>query len=252
MDGLNDTAIGELALPAAATLGFPVLTSRFSRAYIDLNRHKAELDPLLIDGIAPQVDPASRVAAGLGLIPRLGTGQVPLYQRKLSHAAVQSRIKRAYDPYHKKLQSLIEACLAEFGTCLLIDLHSMPPVLPALARRALAATPGQPCMAKQAYKASPLNLVLGDDMQRTLGSVFSARCLRFFQARGLTIAYNHPYSGGYITQFYGRQVPTLQLEICRSLYVGSVASVHSKALERLFLDFCRAITSQQTLLEAAE
>ena len=75
MSALNDPLIHELALPAAAMLGFPVLSSRYARAYIDLNRDVEELDPLLIEGVGSKIIPGSCVAAGLGLIPRANRGQ---------------------------------------------------------------------------------------------------------------------------------------------------------------------------------
>ena len=126
MAALNDTLIHQLALPAAASLGFPVLSSRFGRAYIDLNRSVTDLDPHIIASVPAHPAPSARVAAGLGLIPRLRGGQ-GLPQKKLSLAAVQSRIDRVYRPYHERLQALVQGCQDRFGTCILIDLHSMPP-----------------------------------------------------------------------------------------------------------------------------
>lgn len=248
MDALNDTAIHALALPAAASLGFPVLSSRYGRAFIDLNRDVGALDPLLIEGLERPVQADSRVAMGLGLIPRLGSGGVPLHTHKISLAAVQSRIERAYQPYHRCLSGLIDGCLARFGTCLLLDLHSMPPVLPAVAQRAMHATPGQPTLKSRRFSGPPLNLVLGDCYGASLPSHLADHSLAFFQQAGLTAAHNRPYAGGFITEHYGQRVPAFQLEFCRSLYPGD----QGKALERLFYNYCQSLPFPQPMAEAAE
>ena len=119
--GLSDTRIDRLARPAAQALGFPLLASVYLRAFVDLNRGEDELDPLLIDGLPLAqrgVVPGSRVASGLGVIPRLADAHTPIYKDKLSLAAVRSRLRRYYRPYHDALSGLIKTCLAHFG-CLL-------------------------------------------------------------------------------------------------------------------------------------
>ena len=244
---MNDTNIHTLALPAAAQLGFPVLSSRYIRAFIDLNRSPDELDPKLIEGlpyreIAP--NPQSRLAAGLGLIPRLADGQQAIYDSKISLAAVQSRIRRFYDPYHQQLSALVSQCLDEFGHCLLIDLHSMPPIAPAAAHRALALTPGQPTMRQRLFTASALNVVLGDDKGGSLDAPLASNLTALLQAKGLTVSRNRPYAGGWITQSYGSAgapSQSLQLEICRGIYPGSTPAPHAKALEVVFMEVAQRL-----------
>ena len=248
MEALDDTGIHALALPAAASLGFPVLSSRYSRAFIDLNRDVGELDPLLIEGLDVPLTPGSRVASGLGLIPRVGAGGVPLTGAKLSLAAVESRIERAYVPYHRQLSALIDQCLARFGRCLLLDLHSMPPVLPAAAARALSHTRGQPGLKSRRFAGPGLNLVLGDCHGASLPAHMAEQIIEFFQAQGLSVAHNRPYAGGYITEHYGSSVPAVQLEFCRSLYPSDAG----KGLERLFHTFCQNLPFEQSMREAAE
>ncbi len=253
---MSDTHIDQLAAPAAGALGFPLLSSHYLRAFIDLNRSVEELDPLLIDdlpGSYQRVEPGSRVAAGLGLIPRLSNGHMAIYSKPLSHRAVQSRIERFYTPYHSALQGLVDQCLDRFGTCLLIDLHSMPPLQPAKARRCLAHTDNQPSMHQRRFPGAGVNMVLGDDAGQSLAQPLSADLIRHLQQQGLTVSYNEPYAGGYITSYYGQQVPTVQLEVCRSLYPGEGAMPHAKTLERLFLNIATfAAGLMSPMQEAAE
>lgn len=237
---MSDTGIDQLALPSAQAWGFPVLSSRFLRAFIDLNRHMGELDPLLIDGLTAgeqRIEPGSRVAAGLGLIPRLADPQTPIYSKRLSLRAVQSRIERYYSPYHTRLADLVSDCQSRFGCCLLIDLHSMPPVNPALARRCLSLTDGQPAKKSQRFPQSPLNFVIGTNFGKTLPSDWAHQIQRYWQDCGLTVSMNRPYAGGHITAHHGKQINAVQLEICRGLYPGQDVSATSKEMERLFTGF---------------
>ena len=113
----------------------------------------------------------------------------------------------------------------------------MPPVPPAVARRSLALTQGQPSKARQPFTQSLVNLVLGDQLGKSLPADAARATLNHWQGQGLTIAHNRPYAGGYITQAYGRQVPTLQLEVCRSLYPGTHRPVSASILEQAFEAF---------------
>ena len=253
---MSDTAIDRAAKPAATKLGFPFLASRYIRAFIDLNRDPNELDPELIDGLSTcqsRIQPGSKIASGLGLVPRLANSGTPIYSRRLSLKAVQSRIERYYRPYHDKLEQLVSSCLNQFGTCMLIDLHSMPPINPALARRYLGLTPGQPTRAQQKFPSSPVNVILGNNFGASLPDTLTEKAREFWQAQGLTVSVNHPYAGGHITTHYGKKVSTLQVEICRSLYPGLDLSPTSKRIERLFYDFATNILdtlSQMTRLAA--
>src|SRR6267143_5173526 len=57
---------------AAPGLGMPFLAARFPRSYVDANREPYELDPGMFEGPLPQPlnHRTTRVAAGLGMIPR--------------------------------------------------------------------------------------------------------------------------------------------------------------------------------------
>ena len=68
----EDAFVDELIEPLAM-LGAPLMTARFPRAYLDVNREPYELDPRMFEGrLLPFANTRSmRVAGGLGTIPRI-------------------------------------------------------------------------------------------------------------------------------------------------------------------------------------
>src|SRR5690606_37519997 len=112
----EDAYVDELFAGAAAH-GAAVLSATFARAYVDLNRDPAELDPDMFNEKPPHSVHLSsaRVQAGLGAIPRVsGDGQT-IYRRKLRLAEAQRRIDAVHRPYHDMLQRLVEETRADFG-----------------------------------------------------------------------------------------------------------------------------------------
>jgi N-formylglutamate deformylase len=201
----EDAFVDELFAGAPAA-GAPLLAARVPRAWIDLNRAPDDLDPALIAGAARRfVNP--RIAAGLGVIPRVvGEGR-PIMQGKLPLAEAQRRIIGCWRPYHDRLRALLDDAVDRFGVALLFDCHSMP-------HDALGAAP----------------LIGGRRPNLVLGDRFGAACERWltdvatdiFTAAGFVVARNAPFAGGYITQTYGRPqlgVQALQIEIDRALYM---------------------------------
>ncbi len=201
----EDAFVDEL-FTAAPSAGAPLLAARVPRACIDLNRAADDLDPALIAGAARRVLNA-RIAAGLGVIPRVvGEGR-PIIQGKLSLAEAERRIAAYWHPYHDRLRALVDEAHDAFGMALLFDCHSMP-------HDALSA----------------ISAVGGRRPEVILGDRFGVSCDRWlieaaadlFTAEGFAVGRNAPFAGGYITQTYGRPrrgVHALQIEIDRSLYM---------------------------------
>ncbi len=204
----EDAFVDELyaAVPAA---GAPLLAARVPRACLDLNRAPDDLDPALIAGASRRFLNA-RVAAGLGVIPRVvGEGR-PIMVGKLSLAEAERRIATCWHPYHDRLRALLGAARAAYGAAILFDCHSMP---------------------HDALNAAPL--VRGRRPDVVLGDRFGVACDRSvidasaeaFTAEGFTVARNAPFAGGYITQTYGRPqsgIHALQIEIDRTLYMDEI------------------------------
>ena len=199
----EDSFVEEL-FEAAPRLGAPLLAAHFPRAFCDPNREAWELDPGMFDEELPSwVNTTSaRVGAGLGTIARIvGSGET-IYRQKLQFADAEARVRGCWQPFHTALQDAIDATSARFGTCLVIDCHSMPGM--SLAPNMLA------------------NFVLGD----AHGTSCAPRATRLVERTlvdlGYSVRRNDPYAGGFITRHYGRpreDVHALQIEICRKLYM---------------------------------
>ncbi len=201
----EDAFIDEL-FAAAPTAGAPLLAARYPRAFVDLNRHVDELDPALIAGAARKgANP--RVAAGLGVIPRVvGEGR-NIQIGKMPMIEATERLRLAYTPYHDQLEALLRAQRTRFGSAILFDCHSMP-------HDALSAAP--------LVRGKRPDVILGDRFGAACGHWLIDAAMSIFIAEGFVVARNAPFAGGFITQHYGRPsrgIHALQIEIDRALYM---------------------------------
>ncbi|RYI36273.1 MAG: N-formylglutamate amidohydrolase [Acetobacteraceae bacterium] len=223
----EDGFVDEL-FAAAPEHGTPLLAATFPRVFCDVNREPWELDPGMFDGPLPSwVNTASpRVGAGLGTIARVVATGEPVYRHKLRFEEAEDRIRRYWQPYHAALAGLIAETRAEFGTCLLIDCHSMP--------------------THPAQAAAPPDFVLGD----AHGTACAPKATRLVEEALLGMGYrvrrNDPYAGGYVTRHYGRPregVHALQIEIARPLYMDEARIERLPRMAHLQADLTRLIAT---------
>jgi N-formylglutamate amidohydrolase len=192
------------ALALAAREDETLFVQRRARAWIDLNRAEDERDPLIDDGARPIPAGAAAVKlrSGLGLVPRRAAPGVMLWRRRLADDEVRARIADDHRPYHAALTEALAAARDRFGTALLIDLHSMPPLPGPLSAR----------------------VVLGDRFGRSAGARLVHRMENEIIAAGQTGALNAPYPGGHILSRHGRPaigIHAIQIEIDRRLYLDA-------------------------------
>jgi len=202
----SEDAFVDVLWAAAPDHGAPLLSARVPRACIDLNRAPDDLDPALIAGASRRFLNA-RVAAGLGVIPRVVGHGRPIMIGKLTLAEAQRRIATCWHPYHARLRALVAAAQGRHGAAILFDCHSMP-------HDALAAAP--------LVRGRRPDVVLGDRFGIACDRTVIEAAAEAFAAQGFTVARNAPFAGGYITQTYGRPqggVHALQIEIDRGLYM---------------------------------
>ena len=110
----EDAFVDEL-IGTAPAHGVAVLTARYARAFVDVNREAYELDQAMFEDELPSFARArtARVAAGLGSIAKIvGEGQ-EIYRRKLTFAEARRRIEAVHRPYHDALGALVADTLAE-------------------------------------------------------------------------------------------------------------------------------------------
>lgn len=193
---------------AAPSFGAPLLKACAPRAFIDYNRSADELDPALIDGVAKGKALNPRVASGLGVVPRVVAGGRAIYRGKMPMSEAQRRIETYWQPYHKKLQELLDASHREFGMSILVDCHSMPhEAVDSIAR----------------LGAKRPDVVLGDRFGAAADEEVVEQIERALVNAGLRVVRNTPFAGAYTAQHYGRPSRgqhAVQIEIDRSIYMN--------------------------------
>jgi N-formylglutamate amidohydrolase len=212
-----------------AAIGVPLISARFPRAYLDVNREPYELDPELFrEPMPPYANTQSvRVAGGLGTIARIVADGEEIYRHPPALSAALDRIDALYKPFHNMLAGIIDETWRRFGMAVLIDCHSMP-----------SASIGQP-------HATRPDFVLGD----RFGASCDGRLTRFLRelliGLGYEVQLNRPYAGGYITEHYGRPqrgLHALQIEVNRALYLDESSLERSAGFVKVKRDLTIAAT----------
>ncbi len=206
LSALEDRYVDRLVMPLAER-GFALIVAGAARALIDINRSEREIDP---DMVLPRparagIELSAKVRGGLGIVPRRLAGHGNIYPEPLYAADLRQRIADVHRPYHDALSDALARARDRFGAAILLDCHSMPPL------RAKGGAPRP-------------DIVIGDRDGRSAAPGFAARALEICQQRDFRTAHNTPYPGGHILARHGRperDIHALQLEICRSLYLGA-------------------------------
>jgi len=182
----------------AGEMGASVLSARWSRYVIDLNR------PPENTNLYPGQDTT-------GLCPVDTFHREPLYRdgQEPDQAEVQRRLAAYWQPYHQQLRAELDRLLALHGRVALWDAHSIASVVPRFFEG----------------KLPDLNFGTADGHSCAAGMsdavVAHARAQQQF-----SIAVNGRFKGGHITRFYGqpeRGVHAIQLEMCQSTYMDEDA-----------------------------
>ena len=203
--------------------GAPLLVSNIPRAFVDLNRDAGDLDPMLIAGTKVRGQ-NGRASSGLGVVPRLVSKNKLIYSGKITLDEVKERLSSVWHPYHKCLQSLLDATRKKFGHVLLIDCHSMPHASVNVGLR----------------NNAPPQIVLGDRFGTAASCDVVEQVRMAFAESGFRVSKNMPFAGAYTTQQYGKpdkNQHVIQVEIDRSLYMNE------ETIEKLpnFFDFQTAL-----------
>ena len=203
----SEDAFVDQLFECAPEYGATFLKAGAPRAFVDLNRARDELDPAVIEGVR-RIRHNPRVASGLGVIPRVVANGRAIYRGKMSLHEAQERITDYWEPYHDKLQGLLDLAHARHGQTVLIDCHSMPHEAMDGVMRAEMRRP---------------DVVLGDRFGAAASGDVVDRIEAAFAAAGFIVTRNAPFAGAYITQAYGKPEigqHAVQVEIDRSLYMN--------------------------------
>ncbi|MEO0591222.1 MAG: N-formylglutamate amidohydrolase [Pseudomonadota bacterium] len=227
---LEDRHVDHLGVAIAKATGTGLLVAHAPRAMLDLNRAHDDVDWDMIGG-ARRRDPVPqmitgkragganrRARSGLGLVPRRLPGFGEIWRAPLPREELDARIDHIHRPYHEFLTRELERIRDAWGTALLLDLHSMPP---------LRQQPGQ---------ARAPQIVLGDRFGASCSGSLLSRAFRYLEASGYEAAHNRPYSGGYVLDRHAapsRGIHALQIEVCRATYLDDGLSQISQGLKPL-------------------
>ena len=179
--------------------------ARLSRFVCDLNRHPDDVSARAVPD-----HPAPRNADGRGFLWEVTTTGAAALAGPLSLPAWQQR-QAIHAAYHGTLTQALERARQRFGFAILLDGHSMPSV-----GRTGHSDTGRPRAA----------IVPGDRRGTSCSAALSRLVGDHFKAAGLTVAFNEPYQGGFITTHHGKpqaDVHAIQIEMRRDLYMNEIA-----------------------------
>jgi N-formylglutamate deformylase len=179
----------------APAMGITIISAHYSRWVIDLNRDPKS-KPLYTDG---------RIITGL--CPSTNFLGEPIYndhRKEVDQTEVDRRLKEYYQPYHNKIQELLNDLKAEFGKVLLWDCHSI--------------RQGVKTIQPEKFP----DLILGDADGTSASPGIIETALGVLDHGTLVVNHNHPFKGGTITRHFGKPAENqhaLQLEMTKVNYM---------------------------------
>jgi N-formylglutamate deformylase len=220
----EDAFVDEL-LADAPDHGVGLLSALFPRSYIDPNRHEADIDETLLAEPWPHgAEPSGRSERGLGLLRRLISPKIPVYDRHLAVGEVENRIANFYRPYHAELKAMLDAAHERFGAVWHVDWHSMK------------------AMGRGRNATERTDFVLGDLEGGSCAKEFTALVGESLTAMGYSVRLNDPFKGAELVARYSdprRERHSLQIEINRKLYLDEASVSKTSGFERLKADLGR-------------
>lgn len=218
-----------------------MIGAHFPRSYIDANRAADDIDQALLEAPWPHPsNPSDYSRRGQGLIRRFALPNVPMYDRALSVAEVESRLNTYYLPYRAAVTEAVEEAAGRHGQMWHIDLHSMK-------SRGNA-------MNVDAGQARP-DFVISDRMGTTSNPVATAWIAKKFQDLGYAVKINDPYKGGDMVRSYGAPLDgrhSIQIEINRAIYMDEATCEKSSGyaklkanINRFLEDFAKEISQPE-------
>lgn len=187
----------------APELGIKLISAKYSRWVIDLNRDP-ESKPLYSDGrIITELCPTSNF---------LGQS---IYNNDyvLSSAEIERRLAEYYWPYYQKIEKEISRLKSEFGYVIFWDAHSIKEEVPTIRKEKFPA------------------LILGDNDGKSANNKLSEVVISQLERKGYAIKHNDPFKGGHLTRYFGQPAKAqhaLQLEMTKVNYMDNSETEYHK------------------------
>lgn len=191
------------------TAGAALLSARFPRAYIDVNRAESDLDPgQLAEPWGDVLAPSDHCRRGMGLIRRDVLPDMPMYDAPLGKADVERRVATCYRPYREELRALLDEMHAAFGVVCHVSVHAVK----SRGNR----------MNLDTGQLRP-DIIVSDRLGSTAGTAFTSHIIEWFDAQGFRVQMNDPYRGGDLIGAHGNPLAarhSVQLAVNRALYLN--------------------------------
>lgn len=177
----------------ATAMGAGILSARYSRFVIDLNR--------------PEDDTALYQTATTGLFPDIFFDGVSIFRPGASRSGAMREAAKVqiWRPYHAKLAEELDAIKAQFGHATLLDAHSIRSLVPRL------------------FDGPLPDFNIGTNSGASCATALSDRLAAICDQPGYAHVVNGRFKGGHITRQYGqpsRRVHAVQLELAQRTYMN--------------------------------
>ena len=174
------------------------IIAKYSRLYCDVERFRSDED-----------EPMTKLGMG-AIYTHLSDGT---QYRKIRSSRREEILIKSYDLHHKRLNTLSREIVDQYGSCVIIDVHSYSDEL---VRRLFGWTENLP------------DICLGYD-EKWFGKDNVSKLKTYIEGMGYSCELNYPYSGALVPmEFYHDENPKIQsvmLEINRRVYLdGGVVS----------------------------
>lgn len=234
LEALEDRLADALIRDAVAG-GATAFVAQAARAWLDLNRDERELDAGMVAPPPPahRLIQSAKVRGGLGLVPRRIAGIGELWRTALPAAEIEARVAGHHMPYHAAIAAALAVARVRFGGAVLLDCHSMPPLV--------GETP-----------APAPRIVIGDRYGHSASGRLVERIVALAEGAGLPVARNAPYAGGHTLDRHGRPqrgIHAIQIEIDRTLYLAAdrrSLGDGAAAMQALLAAMAEALTDELT------
>lgn len=220
----------------AREAGATLVSARFPRAYVDVNRAADDIDAELVEGDWPGPLRASDYTRrGMGLIRRHALPGVPMYDRRLRVEDVQARLDRYYHPYRSALRAVVDRLHAAHGMVVHVNAHSMKSRGNAMNVDSGATRP---------------DLVVSDRHGTTADPGLTRWIADWFREHGFVAQVNTPYQGGDLVATFGAPAAgrhSIQIELNRALYMDEARFVRTpgfEAVQRTLATFVHTLAAR--------